>query len=142
MVSALSLLCTVIQVWLHHSTVCLMSEKFSSFIFMSRALHVPVSPFFFNLHGSFEVAGFGLEKGRGTDSGESVERRKTTLVSFQTIHKRPEMIRPISVSSSPLIFPVSFRLLLPGACSFLICNSDFLAWLSNRKLRRVLGRRN
>lgn len=58
------------------------------------------------------------------------------------IHNRPGRIEPISVYSFLSSLLCLSRLLLPMACSFLICNSDFLAWFSNRESTALLALKN
>lgn len=68
------LYCTVIQFWLQPQ-ISLMSKKLLSFIFMKGPCTFLFFFFFFYLCSSFEVAGFGLEKGRGTDYDELYQWR-------------------------------------------------------------------
>lgn len=124
------LYCTVIQFWLQPQ-ISLMSKKLLSFIFMKGPCTFLFFFFFFSVQLFWSCRfWFGKRKRNWLRWVRSVERRKTMLVSIWATHKRPkEWSDPFLFLFPPLshLPSVSLCLLLPTACSFLICNSDFLA---------------
>ena len=84
------------------------------FDFYERALHISIFFFlffFFYLRSSFEVAGFGLEKGRGTDYGEldqwSGEKRCLSLFGQSTRDQKNDQTHFCFCFLLSLISPLS-----------------------------------